>query len=79
MNSLSYSPTNIKIATELVSSFIQIPDNINSFEFDTHEINENFILKNIAGHIFKSNLTEYKISIDHELLANFISLVADKY
>lgn len=79
MNSPSYSPTNIKIATELVSSFIQIPDNINSFEFDTFEINENFILKNIAGHIFKSNLTEYKISIDHELLANFISLVADKY
>lgn len=79
MNSRPYSPSSIKKSVELVSSYIQIPENVNSFDFDTYEIDEDFVLKNIAGHMFKTFLNDIKLDIDHDTLARFIGNVADKY
>jgi hypothetical protein len=49
----SVSPSFARRSPRLVSPFIQIPDNVESFDFDTYLIDECFVLKNIAGHLFK--------------------------
>lgn len=76
---LAHLPTTVKNHIELVSSFIQIPENVNSFNFDTLNIEERFVLKNIAGHIFKKFLTYYPLAIDEELIAKYIGLVCQHY
>lgn len=74
----SSSPPNCK-KSELVSQFIHIPENLNSFEFDTCFIYESFILKNIAGYIFKKVIEQLNICIDEENLIKFINIVCDNY
>lgn len=64
---------------ELVSSYIQIPEDIDSIDFDTYMIDESYILKNIAGHIFKTILREIDLDVNHSIIATFICLVNDKY
>jgi hypothetical protein len=73
------SPSIVRKQVELVSSFIQIPENINTFEFDTYLIDECFILKNIAGYIFKKFLEISKLNIDEGTLTKFIGLVCENY
>ena len=41
------SPSISRKSPELVSPYIHIPDNINSFDFDTCNIDECFILKKL--------------------------------
>jgi hypothetical protein len=76
MNSASLSPFK---KTDLVSPYIQIPENIQSFDFDTCHIDEEYVLKNIAGYIFQSMLHVSPFDINTHTLAVFISLVAQKY
>ena len=64
---------------ELVSSYISIPEDVNTFEFDACFIDELFILKNIAGYIFKKTLFQSKFEIDEIILTNFISDVCQNY
>lgn len=75
----SLSPSSNKRKVELVSPYINIPDNITSFTFDTYLIDECFILKNIVGHIFKKffDLTEYKT--DETALAIFVNSLCEHY
>jgi hypothetical protein len=75
----SISPPNTIKKFDLVSPYIHIPENINSFDFDTHSINEKFILKNIAGYIFRTVLRQINFEIDENFLSNFISLICDHY
>lgn len=75
----SISPTISRHSPELVSSYIHIPDNVESFEFDTYFIEENFVLKNIAGYLFKTVITELKLEIDEVCLTYFIGCVCEKY
>ena len=71
--------TNYRFSPILVSPYIQIPDNLYSFEFDTHLIDECFVLKNIAGHIFKFVLNYVSFELDEGCLANFICCLCDHY
>ena len=64
---------------ELVSTFIQIPENVNTFDFDTLNIDESFILKNITGYIFKKFLKYICLEINEIALAKFIGLVCEYY
>lgn len=64
---------------ELVSSYIQIPENVNTFDFDTCFIDECFVLKNITGYIFKKILNKIHFNYDEISLTNFISSVCEKY
>ena len=73
----SFSPP--KKQVELVSPYIQIPENVNTFEFDAINIDECFVLKNIAGYIFKKFLTSSKLEINEEMLTKFIGLVCENY
>lgn len=73
------SPTNMKKSTELVSQFIQIPENVDTINFDACFIDECFVLKNIAGYIFKRVLEQIKLSIDESSLATFINSLCDHY
>lgn len=75
---LSFSPSVAK-KTELVSPYIQIPENVNTFDFDSLNLDEYFILKNIAGYIFKKFLINSSLEINKEQLTNFISLVCENY
>lgn len=68
-----------KKQVELVSPYIQIPDNVNSFDFDAIVFDECFILKNIAGYIFKKFLISTPLQINEEQLAKFIGLVCENY
>lgn len=80
-NPISYSrsPSIARKTPELVSPYIQIPDNINSFNFDTWLIDECFILKNIAGHIFKQIIIDTSFEFDEVCLTKFIGLVCENY
>ena len=73
------SPSISRKSPELVSSYIHIPDNVNTFEFDTCSIDECFILKNITGYIFKQLFEKTKFHIDEVCLTNFITLVCENY
>jgi hypothetical protein len=73
---LSYSKKN---QVELVSPFIQIPDNVISFDFDAIVFDECFILKNITGYIFKRFLMNTSLQINEEKLTKFIMLVCENY
>jgi high affinity cGMP-specific 3',5'-cyclic phosphodiesterase 9 len=64
---------------ELVSSYIQIPEDVNTFEFDACFIDECFVLKNIAGYIFKKILKKIQFDYDEISLTNFISCLCEKY
>jgi high affinity cGMP-specific 3',5'-cyclic phosphodiesterase 9 len=75
---MSFSPT-IKKHLDLVSPYVQIPDNINTFDFDTLNIDETFILKNITGFIFKQYIALSKIIIPEDFLIKFIALICDNY
>jgi hypothetical protein len=76
---LSFSPSAAKKQVELVSPYIQIPKNVNTFDFDALYIDEYFILKNIAGYIFKKYIDMSKLEISEELLTKFIGLICDNY
>ena len=75
---LSFSPSLAK-KTELVSPYIQIPENVNTFDFDALNLDECFILKNIAGYIFKKYIILSKLEISEELLTKFIGFVCENY
>lgn len=75
----SISPAIIRRSPELVSEYIHIPDNIESFDFDTYNIDECFILKNIAGYFFKTIIVELNINIDEVCITKFISYVCENY
>lgn len=64
---------------ELVSSYIQIPENISTFDFDTYLIDECFVLKNIAGYILKKTIVEISFELDEVCLTKFIGLVCENY
>lgn len=64
---------------ELVSPYIQIPNNVNTFNFDTYLIDECFVLKSIAGYILKTCITEISIELDEDCLTKFIGLVCENY
>ncbi len=76
---IKLSPSPSKTQIELVSSYIQIPDNVNSFEFDAIFIDECFILKNITGYIFKRFLMNTSLQINEENLAKFIGSICENY
>jgi high affinity cGMP-specific 3',5'-cyclic phosphodiesterase 9 len=75
----SISPSISRVTPELVSSYVHIPDNINTFDFDTCLINECFILKNIAGYIFRQVVTDVCFDLDESCLAIFIKTVCENY
>jgi hypothetical protein len=75
----SESPITIKKEVQMVSPYIKIPDNINSFQFDSNDIKEGFILVNIAYFIFEDIVDKHKIQIDKKNLSNFISNVSLYY
>lgn len=76
---MSFSPSSTKKHVELVSPYIQIPENVNTFDFDAINIDECFILKNITGYIFKKFLSISKLEINEEHLIKFIGLVCENY
>jgi hypothetical protein len=76
---ITFSPSRIKKEIQLVSPFIHIPENVNSFDFDAIVFDECFILKNIAGYIFKKFLLTSSLKINEEQLAKFIGLVCENY
>ena len=75
----SISPAMSRRSPELVSEYIHIPDNIETFEFDTYLIEECFVLKNIAGYFFKTILSELKLDIDEICLTKFIGYICEHY
>lgn len=78
--SSSRSPSISRKTPELVSPYIQIPENVNTFEFDTCIIDECFVLKNIAGYIFKQAITDINFElIDEVCLTKFIGCVCENY
>lgn len=78
-NSYSSSPSISRRTPELVSPYIQIPENVNTFEFDTYIIDECFVLKNIAGYIFKQAIHEINFELDEVCLTKFICCVCENY
>jgi hypothetical protein len=76
---LSFSPSIIKKELQLVSPYIHLPDNIDSFEFDSIIFDDCFILKNISGYIFKRFLLSSNLQINEEQLTKFIGLVCENY
>lgn len=75
----SMSPLISRKTPELVSPYVQIPENINTFEFDTYIIDESFVLKNIAGYIFKQILSNVNFQLDEVCLSKFIGAVCENY
>ena len=71
--------SNLRKSPELVSSFVHIPDNLETFEFDTYMIEESFVLKSIAGFIFKKVIEDLNFNVNQEYLSKFISIVCEKY
>ena len=64
---------------ELVSPYIHIPDNVETLDFDTCMIEECFILKNIAGYIFKKTISNINFEIEEIYLTKFISIICENY
>lgn len=79
MHSISMSPSIIRRSPDLVSPYIQIPENVNTFEFDTCLIDECFVLKNITGYIFKQAINEIGFELDETCLSKYIGLVCENY
>jgi hypothetical protein len=73
------SPLTIKRETCFVSPYVKIPENIGIFGFDSINIDEKFILINIAHFIFEAAIDKCKIHVDKEKLASFISNVSQNY
>lgn len=69
----------IRKSPELVSSYIHIPDNLETFDFDTCMIEECFVLKNIAGYLFKKVIDKLNFKVNEECLTKFISMICEKY
>lgn len=63
----------------LVSPYIRVPENINTFYFDTYIIEECFVLKNIAGYIFKKVLELINFEFCEIYLVNFINYICENY
>lgn len=77
--SCKISPSSVRRTPELVSPFIQIPDNVNTFDFDTYLIDECFVLKNIAGYILKMAMKEISFELNEIALTKFIGLLCENY
>lgn len=75
----SGSPSTSRRSPVLVSPFIHIPDNIDTFDFDSYQIDECFVLKNIAGYIFKKVIQNINYEIDEISLTIFIAHVCKNY
>ncbi len=75
----SNSPPISRRSPELVSPYINIPNNINTYEFDAYLIDECFVLKNVAGHIFKEAIESLGISFNTTHLNTFIHFICEKY
>lgn len=73
------SPSFSRKQMQLVSPYIHIPENVRTFDFDTYDISECFVLKNIAGYIFKTILENIELKINEENLVKFIDLVSENY
>lgn len=76
---ITHSPSLARRTPELVSPFIQIPDNINTFNFDTYIIEECFVLKNIAGYVFKQAINDVGFELDESSLTKYIGLLCENY
>jgi hypothetical protein len=70
---------NQNIQLTLVSPYVSMPENLNTIDFDTDIIEAKFLLKNIAGFIFKTVLSRIKLDFDNTKLAEYINLVSDNY
>jgi hypothetical protein len=75
----SISPSFSRKSPTLVSPYIHIPENVDTFDFDTYQIDECFVLKNIAGYIFKEAIKIINYEIDEISLTKFISYVCENY
>lgn len=75
----SCSPSFSRNSPVLVSPYIHIPDNIDTFNFDTYQIDECFVLKNIAGYLFKQTIKTINFEIEEIYLSNFIACVCENY
>jgi high affinity cGMP-specific 3',5'-cyclic phosphodiesterase 9 len=73
------SPSFSRNSPVLVSPYIHIPDNVDTFNFDTYQIDECFVLKNIAGYLFKQTIKYINYEIDEICLTKFIASVCEKY
>jgi high affinity cGMP-specific 3',5'-cyclic phosphodiesterase 9 len=75
----STSPSFSRSSPVLVSPYIHIPDSVDTFNFDTYQIDECFVLKNIAGYLFKKTIKTINYEIDEIYLTNFIACLCDNY
>jgi hypothetical protein len=69
----------LRKSPELVSSYVHIPENLETFDFDTYMIDECFVLKNIAGFIFKKMIDELNFKVNEEYLTKFIYMICERY
>jgi len=77
MNTIS--PSMSKKHIQLISPYIHIPEDIDTFDFDAIVFDECFILKNITGYIFKKFLMDTSLQINEEQLAKFIGSICENY
>ena len=76
---ITVSQSMSKKQVQLISPYIQIPENVDSFDFDAIVFDECFILKNISGYIFKKFLMSTPLQINEEQLTKFIGLICENY
>lgn len=76
---ITLSPSISKKNLQLISPYIQIPENVDSFDFDAIVFDECFILKNISGYIFKKFLMSTPLEINEEQLTKFIGYMCENY
>jgi hypothetical protein len=76
---ITISPSMSKKKEHLISPYIQIPENVDSFDFDAIVFDECFILKNISGYIFRRFLMTTSLEINEEQLTKFIGLICENY
>ena len=68
----SCSPSFSRNSPVLVSPYIHIPDNVDTFNFDTYQIDECFVLKNIAGYLFKQTIKTLNFEIEFLELSCYV-------
>jgi hypothetical protein len=73
------SPSFSRRSPVLVSPYIHIPDNVDTFDFDTYQMDECFVLKNIAGYLFQQTIKTISYEIDEICLTRFIACVCENY
>jgi len=76
---ITLSPSISKKNLQLISPYIQIPENVDSFDFDAIVFDECFILKNISGYIFKKFFMSTPLEINEEQLTKFIGATCENY